>query len=124
MAEIMSYPDNWDQIRKSVYARDNHTCQRCGATNTELHAHHLLPKSRGGPDIPENLATVCKDCHEDIHGRPIGGDSQKFDMEDITIMSGVIAAAIVLSIAIPPFAIIGIPFAILAGIALALGVMQ
>ena len=31
------------------------------------HYHHLLPKSRGGSDTPENLVGVCKSCHGKIH---------------------------------------------------------
>ena len=72
------YPSDWDSRRRRVYRRDNYRCQRCGRSggprgNAELHAHHKTPKSRGGSHELHNLTTVCKSCHEDIHGHPIGG---------------------------------------------------
>jgi len=67
------YPSDWDTRRKEVYERDNYTCQNCGARggphgDAELHAHHVVPKSKGGTHRKSNLKTVCKDCHNAIHG--------------------------------------------------------
>lgn len=72
------YPRDWDQRRKYVYRRDDHQCQRCGRRggprgNVELHAHHRIPNSEGGSHQPSNLVTVCKSCHEQIHGHAVGG---------------------------------------------------
>lgn len=66
------YPDDWDSRRKSVYARDGHKCQNCGAKggpigNTELHCHHIVPKSEGGSHDKSNLTTLCHDCHNEVH---------------------------------------------------------
>jgi len=61
------YPDNWDEIRSRVYERDEYTCQRCGDRETELHAHHRKPISKGGTHHIDNLKTVCHECHEEIH---------------------------------------------------------
>ncbi|WP_121821072.1 HNH endonuclease [Halostella salina] len=66
-------PSDWDSRRKKVYRRDGYTCQHCGAKggqngDTELHAHHIVPKSRGGSHHLNNLVTVCRDCHKAIHG--------------------------------------------------------
>jgi len=76
------YPDDWDSRRRKVYKRDGYACQNCGARggsngNTELHAHHIVPKSKGGTHKKQNLITVCRDCHAAIHGNgtaptPIG----------------------------------------------------
>jgi len=68
-----NYPSNWDSIRKKVYKRDNYTCKNCGAKGgphgqTELHAHHGVPLSKGGSNKISNLHTYCKDCHNAIHG--------------------------------------------------------
>ena len=74
---MSGYPDDWDRIRKRVYERDNYTCQGCGETDTELHAHHIVPKSDGGSDRMDNLLTLCKPCHERIHGYQIGETDQQ-----------------------------------------------
>ena len=75
----VDYPDDWDTRRREVYRRDNYKCQKCGSQggyngDTELHAHHVVPKSRGGTHRKSNLITVCDDCHEKIHGFTIGDD--------------------------------------------------
>lgn len=53
--------------KKSIRDRDNRSCQNCGRTNTELHVHHIVPLKDGGSNNPENLATLCKECHNAIH---------------------------------------------------------
>ena len=70
------YPDDWDSRRKAVYARDGHTCQKCGAKggpfgNNELHCHHIVPKSEGGSHAKSNLRTLCRDCHNKVHDHHI-----------------------------------------------------
>jgi hypothetical protein len=79
-----NYPDDWNWRRKKAYERDDYSCTRCGAKggsdgNTELHAHHELPISQGGSHKLSNLTTVCKSCHEEIHGHniPTGSDFSK-----------------------------------------------
>ena len=67
------YPSDWDHRRSKVYKRDNYACQNCGRTggphgNAELHAHHIVPKSKGGTHKTSNLKTLCKGCHDAIHG--------------------------------------------------------
>lgn len=67
------YPDDWNRRRKRVYKRDNWTCQTCGRKgwrkgNAELHAHHILPKSKGGGHQLSNLVTLCDRCHAEYHG--------------------------------------------------------
>jgi hypothetical protein len=67
-----SYPENWDSLRRQVYNRDDYQCQNCGSKggprgNTELHAHHVVPRSSGGNDAMSNLVTLCSNCHERIH---------------------------------------------------------
>lgn len=66
------YPSDWDSRRRTVYKRDGYTCQNCGAQggphgNTELHAHHIVPKSKGGTHSKSNLVTICKACHNAVH---------------------------------------------------------
>lgn len=74
------YPADWDRRRKKVYQRDGYQCQRCGASgggsgNAELHAHHKVPKSKGGSHRLSNLTTLCSDCHSQVHGHAVGGNT-------------------------------------------------
>ena len=52
----------WDERRRQIRKRDNHTCQQCGST-TDLEVHHRHPKHRGGTDDAANLITLCAICH-------------------------------------------------------------
>lgn len=74
------YPPDWDARRKRVYRRDDYTCQNCGrksgphATNgngVRLHAHHVVPKSKGGSNGLDNLVTLCESCHNRAHDHDI-----------------------------------------------------
>jgi len=68
------YPSDWDSRRKKVYKRDDYGCAHCGINggphgNAELHAHHIVPKSRGGSDNISNLITLCNECHKAVHSK-------------------------------------------------------
>lgn len=74
------YPSDWDTRRRDVYERDNYTCQNCGREggpigDAELHAHHIVPKGKGGTHKKSNLKTICKNCHDAIHGDSIAPTS-------------------------------------------------
>jgi hypothetical protein len=67
------YPSDWNSRRKEVYSRDNYECQNCGVKggpvgDAELHAHHVVPISKGGVHDLSNLKTMCEVCHDAIHG--------------------------------------------------------
>jgi len=68
---MSNYPPDWDSRRRRVYRRDNYTCTNCGGGgdqgNAELHAHHVVPISKGGSHELSNLTTLCKRCHNSIH---------------------------------------------------------
>ncbi|TAE32109.1 MAG: HNH endonuclease [Candidatus Kapaibacterium sp.] len=49
--------------RKNVMRRDAHRCQYCGTTKPPLTLDHIQPKSKGGTDTWENLATACIRCN-------------------------------------------------------------
>jgi len=42
-------------------------CVACGK-KSDLHNHHLIPKSRGGTNRTCNLITLCYGCHRKLHG--------------------------------------------------------
>ena len=49
--------------RRSVFARDNYTCQYCGAGAKELTIDHVVPKRHGGGMHWENLVACCRRCN-------------------------------------------------------------
>ncbi len=49
--------------RRSVFARDNYTCQYCGTGSKELTIDHVLPKRHGGGMTWENLVACCRRCN-------------------------------------------------------------
>lgn len=68
----VTYPDDWDDLRREVYARDGYRCANCGATDVDLHAHHIVPLSVGGTNERTILVTLCQDCHQRIHPHMCG----------------------------------------------------
>lgn len=42
-------------------------CAKCG-THSYCHAHHIIPKSAGGQDDPENGILLCMGCHVGDNG--------------------------------------------------------
>lgn len=50
---------------EAVKQRDEYHCVKCGykPSSKSLHAHHILPDSLGGEDIPDNGAALCATCH-------------------------------------------------------------
>ncbi len=51
--------------RRTVLARDMYTCQYCGGQpgRQQLTVDHVIPRSRGGKTIWENVATACGSCN-------------------------------------------------------------
>jgi 5-methylcytosine-specific restriction endonuclease McrA len=49
--------------RRNVFHRDSHICQYCGRGDQPLSIDHVLPRSRGGSDTWENVATACLSCN-------------------------------------------------------------
>ena len=68
-------------VRQYVLKRDNYTCQCCGAHTTKkktvkLHVHHLEGRQVGG-NAPNNLITLCVDCHKALHAGKVKLDGKK-----------------------------------------------
>ena len=49
--------------RRTIFARDNYTCQYCGSTSKDLTIDHVLPKRHGGKATWENLVCCCRKCN-------------------------------------------------------------
>jgi 5-methylcytosine-specific restriction endonuclease McrA len=49
--------------RKAVLARDFYTCQYCGHEAHGLTVDHVIPRSRGGESVWENIVASCAPCN-------------------------------------------------------------
>jgi 5-methylcytosine-specific restriction endonuclease McrA len=47
--------------RRAVFARDNHRCGYCG--NAADSIDHVMPRSRGGTNVWENVIAACRGCN-------------------------------------------------------------
>jgi len=57
-----------DRLRFKVLKRDNFKCVCCGKSpaidsNVQLHVDHIIPWSKGGETVMENLQTLCSKCN-------------------------------------------------------------
>ncbi len=57
-----------DRQRFRILVRDGFRCKSCGASplkesGVELHVDHILPWSKGGETVDENLECKCKQCN-------------------------------------------------------------
>lgn len=57
----------WKWIREAALLRDADTCQKCGASDCPLDAHHLQPLCCGGSNDLDNLTSLCRPCHHTEH---------------------------------------------------------
>ncbi|HSK16983.1 MAG TPA: HNH endonuclease [Gaiellaceae bacterium] len=48
--------------RKALFARDGHECVYCGSRG-RLTLDHVVPRSRGGDSVWENVVTSCAPCN-------------------------------------------------------------
>jgi len=59
----------WSNISKMVIKRDNNKCTKCGGTYT-LQAHHMHYKNIFNEmEHLEDLITLCKICHTQVHSK-------------------------------------------------------
>ena len=49
--------------RRNLFQRDGHRCQYCGFSGERLSIDHVIPRSRGGGDVWENVTTACLPCN-------------------------------------------------------------
>ncbi len=47
--------------RRGVFARDGHRCQYCGGTAESI--DHVIPRSKGGEHVWENVVAACRPCN-------------------------------------------------------------
>lgn len=56
-------------LKAYILSRDNYTCQHCKGKSKDpkLQCHHIVLRSNGGTNTPENLITLCETCHTVLH---------------------------------------------------------
>jgi len=59
-----------ENLRLACLMRDNFVCYTCKSKG-ELHAHHIVWRSKGGSDTITNLITLCKKCHNKVHSNKL-----------------------------------------------------
>lgn len=57
-----------NEIRWSIWKRDDFTCQYCGSRE-DLSVDHVMPESRGGEMVETNLVTACRKCNSKKNAR-------------------------------------------------------
>ena len=79
----------WQRIRALVWARDKGLCQRClkdgiiKAGDTVHHIVEITPDNINDESIslnPENLMTVCRDCHAAIHKKSL---DRRYEIDEL-----------------------------------------
>lgn len=61
-----------ENAKQYVRERDKYTCQECGSKSTDkkhtvIEVHHIIPRSKGGSDKPDNMICLCHSCHKKAH---------------------------------------------------------
>ena len=49
--------------RRALFARDGWRCVYCGTSGGRLTLDHVIPRSRGGDSVWENVVTSCSPCN-------------------------------------------------------------
>ena len=49
--------------RRALFARDNWRCVYCGTSGGRLTLDHVIPRSKGGGSVWENVVTSCAPCN-------------------------------------------------------------
>lgn len=73
----------WSMTRDYILKRDNYLCQHCGRPAQEVHhIIHLSPENINDPGItmnPNNLTSLCRECHFKEHYHDKGEGHRKHE---------------------------------------------
>jgi 5-methylcytosine-specific restriction protein A len=58
-----------NKLRGQTIARAHGRCEAPGCGNPIREVHHIVPVSKGGTDLPENLIALCDAHHAQAHGQ-------------------------------------------------------
>jgi 5-methylcytosine-specific restriction endonuclease McrA len=57
--------------RREIFIRDSYTCQYCDRQMTDLTIDHVIPRSRGGQHVWDNVVSACRQCNHRKGGKSI-----------------------------------------------------
>lgn len=61
----------WENLKAYAKWRDGCKCRACGKSKhkdgVRLEVHHVIRRADGGTDTPENVVTLCEECHKAHH---------------------------------------------------------
>jgi len=70
---VTNYGSAWGRVRDWVIERDGGGCRNCGDSG-ELHVHHIKKlvsfRTTDEAHRPDNLLTLCDDCHDELEDEP------------------------------------------------------
>jgi len=66
--QLLYNPFLFRDYRKAALKRDRYTCLWCGRPATTV--DHIIPSSKGGSDLPQNLLASCSECNTKRGNRP------------------------------------------------------
>ena len=75
-AHERGYDHRWRKLRARIMARDRGLCVACkeaGRLTAADEVDHIVPKARGGTDHPDQLQSLCRECHQSKTIRENGG---------------------------------------------------
>lgn len=82
----------FDNVKAYVRWRDGYACTSCGnrGEGVRLEVHHLRRRADGGSNRPDNLVTLCHECHRRHHeeGMPLKAKAPAL-MRDMSAMNAV-----------------------------------
>ena len=73
----------FNNVKAYVLHRDWYKCQykKAGVEHSrQLHVHHVVFRSQGGSDAPDNLIVLCSSCHDALHAGKIAIPDKKRSM--------------------------------------------
>ena len=64
--------EGWENLKAYAKYRDGYKCRSCGKSprddsSVKLEVHHIIRRADGGSDTPNNVVTLCNECHEAHH---------------------------------------------------------
>jgi hypothetical protein len=83
----------FSNTREYVLTRDSYKCQNCKGKSGDkrIEVHHIIFRSNGGSDDQDNLMTLCKTCHDEVHDGElfVTGGKRKGQLKHATQMNSI-----------------------------------